>query len=366
MNTLQNMQEEELLQKVAGGDEWAFNELYARYHKLVFFVANRTCHNEADAQDILQETFLTIKDHIPDLRNPKYFRLWVYRIISSKCNNMFQKNKRIVNISDDEYFNNSVVEQRKDRIPQKSLHFQSDKEVLESIINELPESQRIVLVMFYMEQFSINEIAHSLEIPEGTVKSRLSTARKFIEVRVKTYEQKEQISLNFHSITEAIAICLFASYKALEVPSLIVPGLLLTPPKSFWSSVQSGIASHWVAASVISAAVAIGTGGAVYASLQNEGSPQEQTHNAFQTNENESPSEFTHVNISDEVVKNAKEGFYALQLRACCEKDIEEMSVETLLSLKDLYLEMKKNGGAYYEHLVENGWAKAYEKKVGI
>lgn len=366
METLKSMKEEDLLQKVVIGDELAFNELYERYHKLVFFVANKTCRNEADAQDILQETFLTIKDHVKDLRDPKYFRLWVYRIISSKCKNMFKKNMRIVTMSNEDYFNNTLKDERRDRIPQSILHFQSDKEVLESILNELPEPQRIVLVMFYMDQFSILEIAHSLQIPEGTVKSRLSTARKFIEVRVKAYEHTEQISLNFHSFGEAITACLLACYASLQLPSFVVPAFLMSSPKKFWSSIQSSIASHWVTTAVLASVVTLSTGGAIYANLYQNDNSQPNVHNAFRTSKNDEISNFTQVSVNDEVIKNAKDGFYVLQLEACCKKDIDDMSVETLISLKNLYLEMKTNGGEYYQHLVENGWAQAYERKIGI
>lgn len=355
-----NTDEQELIIALQNGSEAAFNELYQRYHKLIYFVANRTCHNEADAQDITQETLLTIKEHASDIRNPKYFRLWVYRIVSSKCKNMFYKNRKLLNPSEEDFFSNHMIEERKDFIPHEDMHFKSDQEVLNHFIDQLCEGQRLVLIMFYMEQFSIHEIADILEIPEGTVKSRLSTARKALQQMVLQYEKETEQKLNFHTLTQAIPFAFSASMAECMVTS--IPLLKPNAFSGMLHSTASFISTH-IAACVMAVTLAIGGGYLVKGYIDTSATkPEAMPHLLF--DEQTASIDFQPVAMEDELIDTPKKGFYALQLSACCEKDIEDMSYEQLKTMKALYDEMKKNGGAYYEHLVKIGWASAFEQKV--
>lgn len=355
-----NTEESELITALQNGSEAAFNELYHRYHKLIFFVANRTCHNEADAQDITQDTLLTIKEHAGDIRNPKYFRLWVYRIISSKCKNMFYKNRRIMNTNEDDYFSNHMIEERREFIPHQDMHFKSDQEVINHLIDQLSEGQRLVMIMFYMEQFSIHEISEVLEIPEGTVKSRLSTARNTLQQKVLQYEKDTKQRLDFHNLTQAIPLALSASLAKCIAPT--IPFIKSNPITSTLQNVTSFIGTH-IVSSIMIAGVVIGGGYLVKEYVDTSLSKPENIQH-LASDKPVSGMEFHPIALEDETIDTPKKGFYALQLSACCEKDIEDMSDEQLQAMKPLYDEMKKNGGVYYAHLIEIGWAKAFEQKV--
>lgn len=355
-----NTKEEELVTALQNGSEEAFNELYNRYHKLIFFVANRTCHNEADAQDITQETLLTIRDHARDIRNPKYFRLWVYRIISSKCKNMFHKNRRSMNPSDEEFFSNQMIEDRKEYIPHQHIHFKSDQEVLNHFINQLNEGQRLVMIMFYMELFSIHEIAYILEIPAGTVKSRLSAARKNLQQLILQYEMQTNQKLDFHNLAQAIPLALTASFADCFLPALSM--VKPNPISSLLHTTTSFVSTHAISGILI-ATVVLGSGYLVKEYVESSSRNPEIT-NYLLSDKQTGGIDFHPIVMEGAVIDTPKKGFYTLQLYACCEKDIDDISNERFLLMKPLYEEMKKHGGTYYEHLVEIGWAHAFEQKV--
>lgn len=351
--------EQDLIIGLQKGSEAAFNEIFERYHKLVFYVANRTCHNEADAQDITQETFLTIRDRAQDIRNPKYFRLWVYRIISSKCKNMFYKNRRMMYPTEDDFFETRMMENRNDFIPHQDMHFKNDQEVLNHLIDQLSEGQRLVMIMYYMEQFSISEIAEIMELPEGTVKSRMSAGRKALQALVEQYEARANQKLDFHNLTQAIPLALSASLLSYKVPAL--PMMKMNPSASFVHTVTSFLSTH-IVTGIIATGILVGGGYLAHSYINNNNQSQE----AMPSNQDklEEAILFQPIQVEGEVIDTSKKGFYALQLYACCEKDIEDMSEDELIQMKPLYEEMKVHGGAYYDHLVESGWASAFEEKV--
>lgn len=351
--------EQDLLIALQHGDEDAFNEIYKRYHKLVFFVANRTCHNEADAQDITQETFLTIREHVQDIRNPKYFRLWIYRIISSKCKNLFHKNQRLTHPFDDDFFNSQMIEERHEHIPHKDVHFKNDQEVLNHFIDQLNAGQRIVILMFYMEQFSIREIAEALNIPEGTVKSRLSTARSTLQHMITRYEEATKQKLNFHNLNQAIPLAFAESLRQCIAPSVLIKQSAIS---SFLQGSASFFSTHMISGLLI-AGLAIG-GAFVAKEYMGAAANKPQIINQSLTGKQSEAVLFQPIIMEGETIDTAKMGFYTLQLYACCEKDIEEMSSEQLLAMRPLYEEMKKHGGAYFEHLLAIGWVEAYEQKT--
>ena len=90
-----NKTDPSLIRKVQAKDEEAFNLLYHRYVKLVYYIAYRICKNDADSQDIVQDTFLQVKRMIHNLKNPSLFKFWLNQIAISKCKNLFRKNHYI-------------------------------------------------------------------------------------------------------------------------------------------------------------------------------------------------------------------------------------------------------------------------------
>lgn len=106
------------------------------------------------------QSYISIKD----LRQEEYFKTWLIKILINKCNALLKKNKKIMNL-DMEITEDLKIEE-------------SYKLDLKESINNLDSDLKIIVILYYYEDMSIKDISESLNIPQGTIKSRLSRARK--------------------------------------------------------------------------------------------------------------------------------------------------------------------------------------------
>lgn len=197
---------EELIRDIVNGDEAAFNELYEKYHRMVYYVALKTMNNDADAQDVVQDVFMQIHDSIGTVKNPQYLQLWINRITVNKCNMIFRKRKEVLFEENDKDPLYQYEEHDIDYLPQKHFHFTNDQEIILHFIDQLRPAQRLMITLMYFEELSIEEIATVCNIPEGTVKSRLKTARDTLRRKVELYEKQEGVKLDFHASTLPAAL----------------------------------------------------------------------------------------------------------------------------------------------------------------
>lgn len=357
MKITKNTDELVLIQKLNEGNEEAFNEIYRRYRNLIYYVTKRNCYQAEDVEDIVQETFLTIKDHAKDLRNPKYFRLWIYRIISSKCNNLYRHNSRQISNFDDSFFSQNLLEQRVEHIPSKASRHQSDLDILNACIDCLPQPQKIVIMMYYFEHLSINEISEALDVPSGTIKSRMATARASLKKMLEQIERKQEIKIDFQAFDAMVTLAFTTSFAQLSLPNIAVNKKARKPldqAKQAFNFIQT----HALLAT--SSALLIGGGAIAYPQLVNNYKDTKLQSDVMK----QTQSSFKNVQIHGETISNPKQGFFALQLHACCKEDIASMSIEKLQILIPLYEEMKQNGGTYFEALKQTGWIDEFERKI--
>lgn len=126
--------------------------------------------NEKDCEDVVQDTILTAYNKLNSLKNESYFKTWLVRILINKCNEQLRKKKRttpdmqLVKAYDTD--NHEITEVR-------------------IALDNLPDDIRYVMVMHYIENFTIKEIQEVLKIPQGTVKSRLSRGRELLRLELK-------------------------------------------------------------------------------------------------------------------------------------------------------------------------------------
>lgn len=125
--------------------------------------------NEEDANDAIQEALYSAYKNYDSLREKSYFTTWIIRILINKCYDIINKNKKIAYIDDSITENTTGVED--------SYNVESE---LDWILNRIDKDLKEVVVLHYYDDLPINEIADMLQIPKGTVKSRLSRAREQI------------------------------------------------------------------------------------------------------------------------------------------------------------------------------------------
>ena len=125
--------------------------------------------NDDDACDAIQETLLSSYKNFENLNNKQFFSTWITRILINKCYDIIKKNKKVVEINE------------KVKVEERGFYESyASESILENVLNKIDTDLRTVTVLFYYDELSVSEIAEILNIPEGTVKSRLSRARKVI------------------------------------------------------------------------------------------------------------------------------------------------------------------------------------------
>jgi len=184
----------ETVKKAQLGDENAKHELYLDANKSIFYLALRMVKNHADAEDITQEVFITVHTKINTLREPAAFYGWVNQITANKCNRFLSKYPGIARLDDDTDIL-SIVDDNPMNLPDRAIDDEETRRIVLDVIDSLPESQRVCVMLYYYSQFSIAQIADSLELNENTVKSRLSLARAKIRAALEEKEKKEGIKL---------------------------------------------------------------------------------------------------------------------------------------------------------------------------
>ena len=164
-----------LVARVREGDLEALGELYKRYKTQVYRTALAITYDEGMAEDILQETFLRIYTYANSFDETQPLGPWLYRVTVNLSYSWTNRAKRWLNLFQ------SAFERLKSstrRVPEQVAEELELRQSLRQAIDALPEPQRAVIVLYYLEELSVNEIAYAMGVPEGTVKSRLYYARE--------------------------------------------------------------------------------------------------------------------------------------------------------------------------------------------
>ncbi len=180
MVTVQTVSETELVVSAQHGDRNAFSELVRLHARGVFNVVYRMCGDTLVAEDAAQETFLRAWQNLSSYHPQTSLRNWLYRIAFNAGMDMLRKEKRILPTSIED------LPLTDDRPSPESLASQKERAALvKKAVLSLPDASRAVLVLKEYEGMSYHEIADALDIPIGTVMSRLNYARKLLKEKLE-------------------------------------------------------------------------------------------------------------------------------------------------------------------------------------
>jgi RNA polymerase sigma-70 factor (ECF subfamily) len=170
----------DVIQACQRGDQDAFRVLFESHKDRVYSIALRYAGDSASAMDIAQETFLKLMSNIGQFRGDASFESWLYRLVVNSCLDHHRRRRRFL----------PLLGQALDmfRAPRESaLHDllrEEQEERVQQVVAQLPEEQRIVVVLRYTEGLSYEEIADLLGCRRGTVASRLNRAHKALARRL--------------------------------------------------------------------------------------------------------------------------------------------------------------------------------------
>lgn len=171
--------EAELVTQAQRGDRNAFSELVSLHAQDVTNVIYRMCGNAQIAEDAAQEAFLQAWLHLATYRHQTSLRNWLYRIAFNAATDVLRREKRILPNDIEEM---PLTDSRPG--PEAQASQAERKAQVQKAIQSLPDASRAVLVLREYEEMSYHEIADTLDIPVGTVMSRLNYARKVLKEKL--------------------------------------------------------------------------------------------------------------------------------------------------------------------------------------
>jgi RNA polymerase sigma-70 factor (ECF subfamily) len=191
-----SIETETLVRRCQGGDKLAIGALIRRYQNYVYRLCYLVMRNEQDAEDMTQETFIRACRALPryEIREDTSFEAWLYRIAVNCCRSrMRRKWYQVLPWPSQAAEITSEPEQQPDRLLMRDEY---RNEILRAI-DSLGEKHRLVIILRYYAGLSNEEIAETLDIPSGTVRSRLHTARQRLKsVLAANKEQQERLTFS--------------------------------------------------------------------------------------------------------------------------------------------------------------------------
>ncbi|RKU38103.1 hypothetical protein C6496_08085 [Candidatus Poribacteria bacterium] len=175
----------QLIHRFLSGDDEAFSALVQRHQKSVHALAWRKVGDFHFAEEITQDVFLQVYKKLSTLKNPNQFVGWLYVIVNRLCINWLQRHRPPTQSLD-----NMPAEQIEEASYTRYVAEQLDLEITEHrheivkrLLQQLPESERTVVTLYYLGEMSVKEIGKSLGVSVNTIKSRLSRARKRLQAQ---------------------------------------------------------------------------------------------------------------------------------------------------------------------------------------
>ena len=158
---------------------FSLEQLVTDFHQPLYRYAFRLSGQQADAEDLTQQCFLQAREKLHQLRDPEKAQGWLYAILRN-CFLKQQRKKQPTPVS--------TLEINVDEIPGSITESEIDQTALKQALDELSDDFRLVLVMYYFDDSSYQEIAEQLNLPQGTVMSRLSRAKSKLRAKLLTQQ----------------------------------------------------------------------------------------------------------------------------------------------------------------------------------
>jgi RNA polymerase sigma-70 factor (ECF subfamily) len=168
------------------GDERAFEALFRAHRDSIFSIAMHYMRDRDLAEDVTQDAFVRAWDQLPKLREPAAFGGWMRTLTMNLIRDHFRSKRDEDPLDDDNPLPSG------DEGPGRSIERDEQQEAVREAILGLPEHQRLVVSMHYLEDRSVQEIMDEMDLPKGTVVSRLSRGRENLRRRLAPYIEAGQ------------------------------------------------------------------------------------------------------------------------------------------------------------------------------
>jgi len=189
MNNPFKLTDEKLIARFQDGDINAYNELVHRYKDRLLNFVFRYFNNREQAEDVVQDTMIKLYTHASYYKNIAKFSTWIYTIAKNNALTELRKNKRKQTVSLWTNEGKPIDIEMKDELLEQTVYNKMAVEELNKYLDEIPENFRIAVVMRDFQELSYEEISKILEIPIGTIKSRINRGRIQLSEKMKHFKE---------------------------------------------------------------------------------------------------------------------------------------------------------------------------------
>ncbi len=172
------MDEKQLIKQILNGDTDAFGYFVESYQNMAMTIAYRVCRNRTDAEDIVQNAFVSAFQNLYSFKNEGKFSSWFYRIVYNLSLNHVnkQKNKREDFNPNIDGFEGIGISNTSQEIREKDR-----REKIDEALSKLPRTDAVIISLYYLEGYSVKEIAQIVSLTGNNVKIKLFRARKTLK-----------------------------------------------------------------------------------------------------------------------------------------------------------------------------------------
>ncbi len=176
----------ELVEALRRGDSQAFNKLVLLHQTRIYNLALNYLKVPEEAKDVTQDIFVTVFRSFSSLRDDTKFSAWIYQVAINHCRNRLKQLQRrgffsSRSIDDPE----QPIHLSREDSPDKDFEQEERVRIVRTAIAAMPEAEKEVLIMRDLQEMTYEEISDILEVPLGTVKSKLNRARHALKIKIK-------------------------------------------------------------------------------------------------------------------------------------------------------------------------------------
>ena len=245
----------EAVEKAKQGDQKAKEVLYTETCQSVYFLARNMVKSDEDAMDIVHDSYICVFQSLDNIKNAAGFKSYLRTTVANRCKNYLKKKKPLYLSDMTEDGTELELEDTDGVIPGELVGNEDVIECVRRVVESLPEEQRMCVILRYYDEMSLQEIADTLEVSLGTVKSRLSRASKKMRDEIERLEKEE--NKKFRCIIPFF--WLRAGLEGMENETDVPKALEV---KLFGKSIKRGVSK--MARNIIVAAAALAIAGGVF------------------------------------------------------------------------------------------------------
>jgi len=171
------------------GHRGAFAELVELYKNKIFHLACRMLGNVQEAEDVVQETFLRMYEHLSSYDSSRKFSTWLYRIATNLCIDRLRRRRQVYSLdaefAEGEGMDGHSVLRAGDPGPEETLMLTERQRIIIEAVASLPDKYKAAVALKYYQDLSLQEISDILQVPVSTVKTRIHSGREYLRRKLE-------------------------------------------------------------------------------------------------------------------------------------------------------------------------------------